>query len=131
MQIKQKMTNRSVLNVSNAGYSRNASCALHLISTFLLHKLYKINNTYFVCFFRMKTTFHWYDTHDCLKNVQRIIYIQCNDYEIQHLLYLYMYNCIYKICINAIYSNETNIYILYVVFYNLCLMFYIFLNKLL
>ena len=77
-------------------------------------------------FFRMKTTFHWYIVcvwHAWLfkKCATHISTKKSNIY--------YIYNYIYKICINAIYSNETHIYVLNVFFFdNLCLIFYTFIK---
>ena len=43
----KNFTNILALRVPDEGYSRNASCALNLISTFLLHK--KKINKHYVC----------------------------------------------------------------------------------
>ena len=118
----------SVLSVPNVGYSRNASCALKLISTFLLHKLHKINNNYFVCFFfsewkqRSTDTLFVYDTHGCSKNVQRI-------YQLRNPTFIIFITIFIKFVL-MLFIQMKHIFMSWMFFFfdNLCLIFYTFIK---
>jgi hypothetical protein len=83
------VSNRLTLNVSNEGYSRDASCALNYISTFLL--------LYLHCIFGA-VEYLWTNFSGCLWEGSCLAYVSCVCLCIVYIVLCFCFECLHLVC---------------------------------